>query len=485
MRVENRPLTDLRVGDRAEIVRVVSADDLYVFANVSGNHNPMHLPNEDGDGDGKVESVAPGMFLASLVSAVIGMRLPGPGTLYRGQTLEFHEPAMDGDELSTSVEVTDIDPSGIVTLLTEVRRLGDGALILSGSARVAAPKRKRVFENLDLPGLVVQRHRHFEALLARARPLPALVTAVVAPEEVNALGGAVMAAREGIIEPILIGDRTRILTAAAAGGLRIDNFRLVDVATHAEAALKACQMVNAGAAAAVMKGHLHTDELLRPMLDRVDGLRAGRRFTHVFVMDVPGIDHPILVTDAAINIAPDLEAKVDIVQNAIDLARSIGISEPRVGVLSAVETVNPAIASSIDAALLSKMAERGQITGGFVDGPLAMDNAVDLAAARTKGLRSPVAGRAEVLVAPGIDAGNMLAKQFSYISHAEGAGVVLGAKVPVILNSRADSAMSRLASCAVAALHHARTRDAQASPVARPEPAGSGGGQGTRTRSTT
>ena len=203
-----------------------------------------------------------------------------------------------------------------------------------------------------------------------------------------------------------------------------------------------------------MKGHLHTDDLLRPMLDKAHGLRGGRRFTHVFVMDVPGMPEPLIVTDAAINIAPDLATKVDICQNAIDLAKSIGM-EPRVGVLSAVETVNPAIQSSIDAALLSKMADRGQIRGGLVEGPLAMDNAVDLGAARTKGLNGGVAGQANILLVPGLDAGNMLAKQLAYISHAEGAGVVLGAKVPVILNSRSDSAMSRLASCAVAALHHA------------------------------
>jgi phosphate butyryltransferase len=205
-----------------------------------------------------------------------------------------------------------------------------------------------------------------------------------------------------------------------------------------------------------MKGHLHTDDLLRPMLDKQNGLRVGRRFTHVFVMDVPGMPHPVMVTDAAINISPDLETKVDIVQNAIDLAISIGSEEPLAAVLSAVETINPSIPSSIDAALLSKMADRGQITGGKVDGPLAMDNAVDIGAARTKGLSGDVAGHANILVVPNIDAGNMLAKQLAFISHAEGAGIVLGAKVPVILNSRSDSKMSRLASCAVAALHHAR-----------------------------
>ncbi|MEM1346143.1 MAG: bifunctional enoyl-CoA hydratase/phosphate acetyltransferase, partial [Pseudomonadota bacterium] len=196
--------------------------------------------------------------------------------------------------------------------------------------------------------------------------------------------------------------------------------------------------------------------LLRACLRRERGLRTGRRLTHVFVMDVPGMGHPLLVSDAAINIAPDLATKVDIVQNAIDLARSIGLAEPKVGVLSAVETVNPDIPSSLDAALLSKMAERGQIKGGIVDGPLAMDNAVDLGAARTKGLGGPVAGRAEVLVVPNIDAGNMLAKQLTYISRAEGAGVVLGASVPIILTSRADDDIARLASCAVAALHAQR-----------------------------
>ena len=219
----------------------------------------------------------------------------------------------------------------------------------------------------------------------------------------------------------------------------------------------ACRLVRSGRANAVMKGQLHTDDLLRPILDKDEGLRIGRRLTHVFVMDVPGLSKPLLVTDAAINIAPDLMTKVDIVQNAIDLALSIGDgTKPRVGILSAVETVNPAIQSSIDGALLSKMAERGQIKGGYVEGPLAMDNAVDPAAARTKGLRGEVAGHAQILVVPDIDAGNMLAKQLTFISHAEGAGLVLGARVPIILNSRSDSPMSRLASCAVAVLHHHR-----------------------------
>ncbi len=459
MHIENRTFDELQVGDSRELRRLCTQDDLLVFANVSGNHNPMHLFHADGDGDGVPEAVAPGMFVGSLVSAVLGNVLPGAGTLYRAQSFVFHNRAHAGDELVSRVTVTDKNEKDCtVTLATEVRRLSDDALILSGVAEVEAPRRKISYSSHDLPGLIVQRHRHFEKLLKKAEPLPALVTAVICPEEPNSLGGALLARAHTLIEPVLVGDAARIAACAAEMGADLTDVEIVDIPDHDMAARRAVALVNEGRAQALMKGHLHTDQLLRATLDKQTGLRAGRRFTHVFVMDVPGLTHPLLVTDAAINISPDLKTKVDIVQNAIDLALSIGIDEPKVGVLSAVETVNPDIPSSIDAALLSKMAERGQITGGLVDGPLAMDNAVDIAAARTKGLTSPVAGRAEVLIVPDIDAGNMLAKQLAFISHAEAAGLVLGARVPIILNSRADDDMARLASCAVAALHHFRLK---------------------------
>lgn len=462
MKIENRTFDELKPGDTASLRRLCTQDDLIVFANVSGNHNPMHVFNVDGDGDGTPEAVAPGMFVGALVSAVLGNMLPGAGTLYHSQSLVFHNRAHAGDELESRVTVTDRnEQTGIVTLATEVTRPADGALILSGVAEVEAPRRKISYSSHDLPGLIVQRHRHFEKLLARAAPLPPLVTAVIAPEEPNSLGGALLAREHTLITPILVGCPDKIAATAAELGQSLDGIEIVAEPDHAAAARRAVALVTEGRAGALMKGHLHTDDLLRAALDKQTGLRAGRRFTHVFVMDVPGLAHPLLVTDAAINIAPDLKAKKDIVQNAIDIALSIGIEEPKVGVLSAVETVNPDIPSSVDAALLSKMAERKQITGGLVDGPLAMDNAVDIAAARTKGISSPVAGRAEVLVVPDIDAGNMLAKQLTYISHAEAAGLVLGAKVPIILNSRSDDDMSRLASCAVAALHHARITGAR------------------------
>ena len=460
MILESRMWDELQPGTSAELRRLCTADDFYVFAAASGNYNPLHLAGEDGDGDGKREAVAPGMFVASLISAVLGNFLPGPGTLYKTQTLTFHSRVMEGEELISRVTVTAKDPDGSITLRTEVRRVGDDALVVEGEATVQAPPAKLRFEEIEVPGLIVQRHRHFQALLEVAEGLPELDTAVVCPVEEHALDGALISAERKLIRPILIGNGAKMARAAASLGKSLDAYEVIDVPTDAAAARLAVDLVNQGRANAIMKGHLHTDDLLHPMLDKATGLRIGRRFTHVFVMDVPGVAHPLLVTDAAINIAPDLATKVDIVQNAIDLAISLGIEVPKVGVLSAVETVNPAIPSSIDAALLSKMAERGQIKGGVVDGPLAMDNAVDIGAARTKGLRGAVAGHAEVLVVPGIDAGNMLAKQLAYISHAEGAGLVLGAKVPVILNSRSDSAMARLASAAVAAIHHNRVKGA-------------------------
>ncbi|KPF71694.1 enoyl-CoA hydratase [Bosea sp. AAP35] len=454
MHLTNRTFAELEPGETAELRRIITPDDLYVFAAASGNYNPMHLPQTDVDGDGLAENIAPGMFVASQISAVLGMLLPGAGTLYRRQVLDFHERAHAGDEVLCRVKVVEKLADGVVRLETQVVRAADGVVIVSGEALVIAPQVKFDREDVEVPGLVVQRHRHFEALLERARPLPALPVAVVCPHDENSLGGALLAAKETIITPILIGREDKIRAAALALEADLSGFEIIDIASDVAAAAMACQLVHEGRAGAVMKGHLHTDDLLKPMLDKTTGLRVGRRFTHVFVMDVPGRPEPVMVTDAAINIAPDLATKVDIVQNAIDLARSLGM-DPRAGILSAVETVNPAIQSSIDGALLSKMAERGQITGGQVDGPLAMDNAVDRAAARSKGLKGGVAGQANILVVPGIDSGNMLAKQLSFVSHAEGAGLVLGARVPVILNSRSDSAMSRLASCAVAALHHA------------------------------
>lgn len=456
MKRENKTYDELTVGDQAEITRLCTADDLFVFANASGNDNPIHLPAYDGDGDGKPEAVMPAMWVGSLISAVLGAHLPGPGTLYLSQTLQFGERAYVGDELIARVVLVEKGPERRVTFRTEVTRVDDEDVIATGVAEVVAPEKKMSFNSLEAPGLTVQRHRHFDRLIDEAAHLDPLPTAVVAPEEPNSLGGALLGARAGLIAPILVGSRAKIEAAAAEAGEELGDIEIIDVASHSGAAAAGVALVRERRASALMKGHLHTDELLRAVMSRESGLRAGRRLTHVFVMDVPGLDRALLITDAAINIEPDLATKVDITQNAIDLAISLGVETPKAGVLSAVEHVNPKIASSLDAALLSKMAERGQIKGGLVDGPLAMDNAIDAEAARTKGIDSPVAGRADILIAPNLDAGNMVAKELTYLAHAESAGVVIGAKAPIILTSRADDEKARLASCAVAALHWRR-----------------------------
>jgi phosphate acetyltransferase len=300
----------------------------------------------------------------------------------------------------------------------------------------------------------------FHQFLERCKNLPAITTAVVWPQSDVALKGTVEAALEGLIEPTLIGDETRMKALAARMGLDISLYPILHADTESRAAELGVQMCRSGNAQAMMKGSLHTDELMKAAMARDTGLRTARRISHVFIMDTPAYARTLLITDAAINIAPELEDKVHIVQNAIDLAHALGIPEPKVALLSAVETVNPKIKSTLDAAALCKMADRGQITGGILDGPLAFDTAVSMKAAAIKKLVSPVSGKADILVVPDLESGNMLAKQLEYLGGAQLAGIVLGARVPTILTSRADSAETRLTSCAVAVLLHYATQPA-------------------------
>lgn len=295
-------------------------------------------------------------------------------------------------------------------------------------------------------------HGRYQRLIDAAGDLPPLPTAVVHPCDAPSLSGALEAAELGLITPVLVGPPARIAAAAAEIGADISGFQQIPSEHSHDSAAKGVALAREGKVGAVMKGSLHTDELMGAVVARETGIRTDRRISHCFVMDVPGHDEPLIITDAAINIAPDLAAKVDIVQNAIDLARALRFEEVRVAILSAMETVNPAVPSTIEAAALSKMADRGQITGALVDGPLALDNAIDAEAARIKKIASPVAGHANVLVVPDLDAGNMLAKSLTFLADADAAGIVLGARVPVILTSRADSVLARRASCAVASL---------------------------------
>jgi phosphate acetyltransferase len=297
-----------------------------------------------------------------------------------------------------------------------------------------------------------KKHAKYQRLLERCKQLPPTPTAVAHPCDESSLRGAVEAAELGLLTPILVGPKSKVESVAKQFGIDLSKYEIVD-SPHSHAAAEiAVRLVREGKAEMLMKGSLHTDELMGAVVARETGLRTARRISHCFVMDVPTLEQAIIITDAAVNIFPTLEDKVHIIQNAIDLAHALGKAQPKAAILSAMETVNPKVPSTIEAAALCKMADRGQITGGILDGPLALDNAINLTAAKIKKIKSSVAGKADILVVPDLEAGNMLAKSLSFLADADGAGIVLGARVPIILTSRADSVMTRLASCAVAAL---------------------------------
>jgi phosphate acetyltransferase len=309
-------------------------------------------------------------------------------------------------------------------------------------------------------------HSKYERLIAFAKQVQPATTVVAHPCDETSLRGAVEAAQIGIIVPILVGPAAKISAVAEKHGIEVGRYEIVDAPHSEAAAAKAVALIHEGKGELLMKGSLHTDELMREVASSKTGLRTARRISHVFIMDVPTYAETLFITDAAINIFPDLDAKRDIIQNAIDLFTQVGFGTPRVAILSAVETVTPKIPSTIDAAALCKMAERGQITGGILDGPLAFDNAVDPEAAAIKGIKSAVAGRAQILVVPDLEAGNMLAKNLTFLAKADAAGIVLGARVPIILTSRADSVRARMASCAMAVLYAHARRSSAAVPAA-------------------
>ncbi|WP_429349173.1 phosphate acetyltransferase [Paraburkholderia sp. Clong3] len=323
-----------------------------------------------------------------------------------------------------------------------------------------ACRASRIQRTVHTRNTQMEKHAKYQRLIDFCRTLPAMPTAVAHPCDQSSLNGAVEAAGMGLIAPLLVGPRARIEAISAEHGIDISNFTIVDAPHSHAAAAAAVQLVREGKAEALMKGSLHTDELMAEVIRRDTGLRTERRISHCFVMDVPGYENALIITDAAINILPTLEEKVDILQNAIDLGHALKFDEVRVAILSATESVNPKIPSTVEAAALCKMVDRGQITGGLVDGPLALDNAISIEAMRIKQIESRVAGRANVLMVPDLEAGNMLAKSLSFLAGADAAGIVLGARVPIILTSRADSLSTRLASCAVAALVAKARREA-------------------------
>lgn len=448
--LSNLTFEEIAIGDTASAVRRLSAADLRLFALLSGDGGV-----DDGGSDAAVGDavIAHGLWSATVVAGVIGTQLPGPGTVHRSQTLRYLAPVRVGDTLTVHVTVTVRDERDR-SLRLDCRCLNqDGRTVIEGEAEVIAPTRKITMRRNALPQVrVVPDDGGRQRLFDHARRLPVLRTAIVHPCDEPSLRGALDAHAAGLIDPVLVGPRSRIIETAVAAGLDLADMPIEDVEHSHAAAARAAAMAAAGDVHAIMKGSLHTDELMAAVVARAAGLRTARRVSHCFVMQTPSYPRPFIITDAAVNIAPTLEDKADIIRNAIDLAHAIGVDEPRVAILAAVETVSPRMPATLDAAALCKMADRKQIVGGILDGPLAFDNAVSVAAARIKQIDSAVAGRADILVVPDLESGNMLAKQLEHMGDASSAGIVLGARVPIMLTSRADDREARLASCALAVI---------------------------------
>ncbi len=450
--IENKTFDEVQIGESASLARAFRQDDVETWAAVTGNMNLIDLDPSEVDSSMFPQGAGQATWAAALFSTIAGTLLPGLGSITTAADIHFHRPVPIGRKVMVTATVTEkrAETSTIVLDCSCTDETGEELLV--GTLEVTAPRAKIRLPLRELPKVQLRREDRYLELIRMCDGLAPMSTAVVHPCSDDALKGAIIAAERKLITPILIGPEKKIRAVAAEAGVDISGFRLVPAEHSHHAAELAVAMVHAGEATALMKGSLHTDELLHEVMKKDGGLRTERRLSHCFLIAVPTYARPIIVTDAAINILPSLEDKRDICQNAIELAHALGITQPKVAILSAVETVTPKIPSTIEAAALCKMADRGQITGGLVDGPLAVDNAIDEEAAQTKGIVSPVAGKANILVVPDLEAGNMLAKQLTFMADAEAAGIVIGARVPIVLTSRADNARTRLASCALAVL---------------------------------
>ncbi|WP_338414541.1 bifunctional enoyl-CoA hydratase/phosphate acetyltransferase [uncultured Sphaerotilus sp.] len=457
--ITNRTYDELPLGASASIVRTLTQDDILAFALVSGDVNPAHVDAEYANATRFHGTIAHGMWAGALISTLLGTHFPGPGTIYEAQMLRFHLPVRAGDTLTIQATVTARDDEHHRLTLDCTVTNQAGAVVVSGEAMVRAPLQKISRPRTAMPTM----HLFDPAarlaewvdgwateLLAGLAGQPPIACGVVHPCDEASLGGAMAAARRGLIVPWLIGPEARIRAVAAGLGLDLGGVHIEAVEHSHAAAARAAELAAAGTVEMLIKGSLHTDELMHAVI-ATPALRTKRRISHVFRFDVPAYPKPLLITDAAINIAPTLEEKADIISNAIDLARVLGVARPKVAILAAVETVSTKMGSTLDAAALCKMADRGQIAGGLLDGPLAFDNAISAEAARIKGIRSEVAGDADILMVPDLEAGNMLAKQLDYLAGAASCGIVLGVRVPIALTSRSEGAASRLASAALAA----------------------------------
>jgi phosphotransacetylase/acyl dehydratase len=451
-RIENRTFAELQVGDSAGISRTLTRKDIELFAIMSGDVNPAHVDEEFACSDMFHRIIAHGMWGGALISTVLGTQLPGPGAIYLGQSLRFRKPVCVGDTITVTVKVAEKNAEKNRITLDCQASNQKGEVVISGTAEVIAPTEKISRERVVLPEVkLLEKGRHFQKLLSRAQGRPPLRTAVVHPVDANSLLGAIEAFNLQLIMPILVGPEAKIRAAAERAQVDISDYEISNTEHSHAAAELAVTMARQRQVDAIMKSSLSASELMH-FVDTAQGLRTQRRISHIYAVDVPSFPRILFITDAAVNAYPTVEDKRDIVQNAIDLARAVGVDDPKVAILSAQEKVSVSLPSTVDAAVLCKMAERGQISGGNLDGPLGFDVAVSAQAAEQRGVNSAVAGQADVLVVPDLEAGNMLAEQLNHLADAQLAGVVAGARVPVILPNPAEQTLACLTSCAMALL---------------------------------
>jgi phosphotransacetylase/acyl dehydratase len=450
--IESKTFDEIAIGDTAGTEHVLTTDDAMAFASISGFTSVLNS-EEIIERAGGIPPTGPNMWCASLVSGLFSMHIPGPGVTLTNINLSFHNRIRVGDRILVSVKVTGKEEAAkIITFDCEARN-GSGVSIFNGTAQVTAPVKKLRWSTMPVPQVIVSNpYRRYHEMIARATSKPAVRTAIVWPCDEVSLGGAMQAFKDKLIIPVLVGSEEKIRSVAKTLEIDLGETLIVDVADSRTSATRAVELARKGEVQMLMKGSLHTDELMGAVVSRDGGMRTGRRISHVFALDVPMYHKTLYVTDAAINIQPDLPTKIDILQNAIDMMLKLEIEMPKVAILSAVESVNPAIPSTLDAAALCKMVDRGQIYGAIVDGPLAFDNAISSEAAKIKKISSKVSGDVDLLMVPNLEAGNILFKELQYLAGALAAGVVIGAKVPVVLTSRADGELARMASCALGVL---------------------------------
>jgi phosphate acetyltransferase len=469
--IENRTFDEIGIGDSATLERTLTEQDITLFAVMSGDINPAHVDAEYATSSRFREVIGHGMWSGALISTILGTLFPGPGTIYLGQNLRFRRPVKVGDTITIKVTAKEKDVAkGKIVLDTECTNQ-DGDVVVSGAAEVIAPTEKVRRPKVYLPAVRFDdKEIRFREIMGRvkARQLSPTATAIVYPTDADSLTAVAIAAQQGTIAPILIGREGLIHEAAERAGIALAEFEMMPAANPREAVAVAVRLAREGRIEGILKGSVSTEELIGAVISKTHGLRTERRMSHVHVLDIPTYPKPLFITDSMINIAPGLSEKREICQNAIDLARWLGIPAPKVALLAAVETINPKMPATIEAATLCKMAERGQISGGILDGPLTVDHAVSLKAAQFTGIRSAVAGQADILLAPNLESGNMIARELASLADALSAGIVLGARVPIALTGRGDDRHCWLASAALVQIAAHMRRQAVAEGADRP-----------------